>query len=726
MVDMLNLIPNIDIVDVDVETAEAGEDVSWRIDRASTPHEERVVVRVHNQGDHSVTVVGVHVRLTMHAPSHARVTLLELGLQSTDIDVGVVELGVSESYCAEHAGILSLDGDSHAVIGFATSVRFLTSVNMSRSQNSIALTATCLTESVVLAPGQSLESETLVIVADRSAQRALSIYGDACAELMTAFLRFDQPPTGWLSWYCFYGTVSEQDVLRQLEALATDFTRSRPEYVVIDSGWFSDTGWGDWEPNDKFPHGMRWLADRIRDAGFKPGLWFSPLLVSATSRLAHDRPDLLLRDDAGLPVPTMGTELWDRMHPGRDSGSAPLIDIVDEAAIRFALDLGSDAVHEWLSDLFARVRHDWGYEFIKLDFLVRAMITDRGRSPHRPGRGHDLVVHSGATTVEAYRRAMATIRDSVGDDCFVLGCAAPLIASAGRLIDANRMTPDITRRNYGDEPAPDRPTSWDLVVMCSRSLATRHFLNRRIGWNDPDVLVARDRPIPGISDSFTPTLDEARVWATVVALSAGVTMLGDDLARLEPERRAVAFPAFPPLAEAVVPWDLFTSPVPTIWPTRVVMPGGGQRALVAVFNWADHDADVSVPASALGSIGIDIAEGCVTVDLWTGSVTEHADGLSTRLPPHSVQWLWVTEPPLNPGLVGATIREFDSVDAHSSTGSELVMKPSLGDAAEGELVIYVPEGFTVQEAEFDRVTEHCIRVGVRSDESVTLVFDRRV
>ena len=37
----------------------------------------------------------------------------------------------------------------------------------------------------------------------------------------------------------------------------------------------------DWyAPRQKFPHGMKWLADYIRGKGFRPGIWLIPFATS--------------------------------------------------------------------------------------------------------------------------------------------------------------------------------------------------------------------------------------------------------------------------------------------------------------------------------------------------------------------------------------------------------------------------------------------------------------
>ena len=67
---------------------------------------------------------------------------------------------------------------------------------------------------------------------------------------------------------------------------------------------------------------------------------------------------------------------------------------------------------------------DFGYRFLKLDFLFGGA---------EEGMRHDPY----ATGVEAYRRGMEAIRESVGNDVYILGCGAPIPDHHG-LFDGNR------------------------------------------------------------------------------------------------------------------------------------------------------------------------------------------------------------------------------------------------------------------------------------------------
>jgi alpha-galactosidase len=72
------------------------------------------------------------------------------------------------------------------------------------------------------------------------------------------------------------------------------------ELFVLDDGWFgqrvNDTrGLGDWTPNpERFPDGLRALADAVHDLGMKFGVWVEPEMVNPDSDLYRAHPDWVL------------------------------------------------------------------------------------------------------------------------------------------------------------------------------------------------------------------------------------------------------------------------------------------------------------------------------------------------------------------------------------------------------------------------------------------------
>ncbi|KAI9005436.1 glycoside hydrolase superfamily [Phycomyces nitens] len=207
---------------------------------------------------------------------------------------------------------------------------------------------------------------------------------------------------GWTSWYNYYGDVSEEIVLENVEALV------KYKYPInvfqIDDGF--QTAIGDWlSINKKFPSGMKSVATKIKSAGFMAGLWLAPYAVGFNSDIAKKHQDWLIQDPV-TKKPVVAGPNWGGF---------------------YALDMYHPQAREYLREVFHVVLEDWGFDMVKLDFLfAAAMIPRLGKS-----RG------------EIMWDAMEQIRELVGPDKLILGCGVPL-AAAWRKVDYCRIGSDVS------------------------------------------------------------------------------------------------------------------------------------------------------------------------------------------------------------------------------------------------------------------------------------------
>ena len=282
-------------------------------------------------------------------------------------------------------------------------------------------------------------------------------------------------PAGWCSWYELFGNVTEDDVIANLEFCAASFDRRHFRLIQLDDGYQKATG--DWDTNAKFPHGHRWLTDRIHARSFQAGLWIAPFAVSERSGVPAAHPAWLLKDANG-PI------VWDT----RDDWGGKI----------YSLDGAHPEVQAWLRELARRIVRDWGYDYLKIDFLLWATA----------GVEH----FGGLTHAEAYRAGLAAIRDGLGPEAFLLGCGAPLQHAVG-YVNGMRIGGDVD-------------ASWAGLQAPARAAALRSFYHRGTWLNDPDCLVVR----PPLTEA------QARTWAAIVAVSGGVNMLSDNLPKLPPAR----------------------------------------------------------------------------------------------------------------------------------------------------------------------------------------------
>ena len=100
-------------------------------------------------------------------------------------------------------------------------------------------------------------------------------------------------PVLYNSWEATQFDISEE----QQEALAQRAAAVGVELFVVDDGWFgartSDrAGLGDWTPNpDRFPAGLKPLADRVHAHGMQFGIWVEPEMVNPDSDLYRAHPE---------------------------------------------------------------------------------------------------------------------------------------------------------------------------------------------------------------------------------------------------------------------------------------------------------------------------------------------------------------------------------------------------------------------------------------------------
>lgn len=443
------------------------------------------------------------------------------------------------------------DGGMSALLGFTDGSHALADVALYLDGRAFRrLAATCYADGVVLEPGGRFLSEPLLVAFSDDPLGLLERYADRVAERMNARVP-DSIPTGWCTWYYFYGENSAEDVLANAAQIRKQ--RLPLEYVLIDDGY--QQAIGDWLRIDatKFPQGMKAVADGIRAAGLRPGIWLAPFGVSRESAIYAEHPEWTLKREGGSPVVA-----W--KHWG--------VDI-------YALDLTRDDVLDWIAHVFRVMAEEWGYDLFKIDFVFAAAVE---------GVRHDPTV----TRAEAYRRGIERIRQVIGER-FLLGCGAPQLPSVG-VVDAMRIGPDVAFNwdpIWADLSAP-------AGANAARNTATRYFMHRRWWLNDGDCVLVRMR-----GDQSDLVLNEMRTLVTCIALSGGLTLDSDNLPTIRPGRLKYLKMALPPSGVAARPVDLFQNENPRYQVLHVEKPWGDWW-VVSLVNWRDKTTKTEVTLRELG------------------------------------------------------------------------------------------------------------------------------
>ena len=142
--------------------------------------------------------------------------------------------------------------------------------------------------------------------------------------------------------YCTtWGNPSQENMLKIVDAIKGKGI----QYCVIDAGWHVKDGndWsdiGDWITNEKlFPKGLKYVADKIKEAGMLPGIWYEMEVVGKDSEV-FKKPEYLLQRD-GYPLQT---------------------------CFRRFLDLRKDIVQDYLEERVINQLEEWGFDYLKVDY----------------------------------------------------------------------------------------------------------------------------------------------------------------------------------------------------------------------------------------------------------------------------------------------------------------------------------------------------------------------
>ncbi|MFC1724130.1 alpha-galactosidase [candidate division KSB1 bacterium] len=394
------------------------------------------------------------------------------------------------------------------IFGFLTNTVSTNKFKFNLNEEIIQFRSTCDFYKKVLYPGDELAGDKLVIVGGEDIYRSLqdfTKYANTLSNEMNIrdynFIKSNiditSIPSGWCSWYYYYTNVTQADIINNLNFANDVFKEYGLEYIQIDDGY--QVSAGDWETNEKFPDGHRWLVNQIHNAGLKAGLWVAPFAVSERSPIFFNRPEWLLKDENGENIVVFNNQSW--------GGNI------------YILDPTNPEVYEWLVVLFSRIANIWNYDYVKIDFLYFVTLGKK--------------FYENVTPIEAYRTGLRAIREGVGSEKFILGCGAPLFPSIG-FVDGMRIGTDVL-------------SSWEGIIPCAESAANRSYLHQNLWNNDPDCVVIRE-PLNFV---------EATAWASFVALSGSMNLFGDNLTELNHEKIDILKKTLPVYNKPFTPVDMF-------------------------------------------------------------------------------------------------------------------------------------------------------------------------
>ena len=453
--------------------------------------------------------------------------------------------------------LLPAKGDV-VTLGFTSCRRFVGKFYLRSNTIEAVLDA----ENLELAPGETWTLEDLWFGSGPDREVLLAELGDLIKQNHPPICKAPVP-TGWCSWYCFGPMVTAKQVERNLNFIIENIPELR--YVQIDDGY--QEAMGDWLDTGKaFGGGIRNVLKQIQDAKLEPAIWVAPFIAEEKSKVFQEHPDWFIMDAEGKPLrsDTVTFGGW-RNGPW------------------YAMDGTHPEAQKHLENVFRTMRDQWGCTYFKLDANFWGAMHG--------GKFHDPK----ATRVEAYRRGMEAVLRGAGDG-FVLGCNHPLWPSLGVV--------------HGGRSSNDTGRSWKSFSETARETFHRNWQNGRFWWNDPDcVLLYGDKKM---------TDNEFMFHATAIYAAGGMTLSGDDLPRLTPERLAMLRKLVPATGvPARFDDDSF----------RIGRVQTADKTMICVFNWTD--APQTLPVSVPGKVKVK--------DYWTGQdLGTHEAAIELKdMPPRS-------------------------------------------------------------------------------------------
>lgn len=340
-------------------------------------------------------------------------------------------------------------------------------------------------------------------------QKLESIFGNADPASIHYSKRFDSinhlglPSLGWESWYNHYANITQKQIINDLNSLSekpnfvtlSEMNLSRPNHsqsvFQIDDGW--EMQLGNWEyDKNKFPDGLQFVTNQIEKKGFIPGLWIAPFIIDARTNIAKEHPEWLLRDLRGSLVSAGFNPLWGRM------------------GTFYCLDLSIDEVVDYLDKTIEKIIEQWGFRFIKMDFLYAGMLFGNFQNGDAAYRWYD----------RAIKRITSRTANKEGKPVCYLGCGVPF-ESSFNYFPLSRIGCD-TFENW--ENKLSKMLNWNgrnSAYLNIKDTLGHAMWDKIVFANDPDVLFIRN-------ENCTLTKNEKLLIAAVDSMFGSQLMYSDN------------------------------------------------------------------------------------------------------------------------------------------------------------------------------------------------------
>lgn len=161
----------------------------------------------------------------------------------------------------------------------------------------------------------------------------------------------------WRSFGRYGHGVDCDGIIKNLESISENNVAY--DIIQIDGGY--EANLGDWMESSKgFPQGLKFVADKIKEKGYGPGIWIAPFICSSKSTIYKNHKEWLLKNSQNIEV----TAGWDSSLGGKI----------------LALDIQNEEFRNYMKEVFDYIRY-CGFEFVNVDYMYAScMIPGKGKN----------------------------------------------------------------------------------------------------------------------------------------------------------------------------------------------------------------------------------------------------------------------------------------------------------------------------------------------------------
>jgi hypothetical protein len=470
----------------------------------------------------------------------------------------------------------------------------------------------------LVAPSPTLAAPNTVTRDPSAAQRSAATQAAAAA---AAAGIADTPLMGWSSWSLQSTTragvnpngggswLTQTSLLQQVDNLATKLKPYGYNSVNIDAGWSRDFDWNtihfdsygrEIASPQRFPNGMKYVADYIHGKGLKAGIY----LPVGLDKEAYGAGKVAIWNAPGC---TTGDIVYPDLRTTNGWDSSYKLDMSKACAAKYI-------------DSQAQLLADWGYDFLKLDGV--------GPGSFKSGDNYDNVAD-----VQAWKAAIAKTGRPIR---FLLSWSLDRNHAADWKANSNGWRIDTDVECYCNTLVTWNNSvkiRWDDVAAWTPWAGPG-------GWNDLDSIDVGNGDLDGL------TQDERRAYLTLWAISAAPLYTGEDLTKLDPYGISLL------TNREVIAIDQQGVPARPVTPVGTAQAWGMKNTdgsyTVALFNMGSFPAQVAANWTSFGFTGR-----AAVRDVWDGkNIGSHDGGISATVPSHGTKLYRVTPKSQDTGTTG--------------------------------------------------------------------------